>query len=47
MELGEICCFLELASGQIIQCALDYGKKIGVTFAEGKALEDKWAIHWH
>lgn len=45
-DLGEICSFFGLVSEQILHTAIDYGKRIGVKFSEGKELDNKWAIHW-
>lgn len=45
-DLGEICDFFQLSSEQILGTALDYGKRIGVNFVEGKESDNKWAIQW-
>ncbi len=45
-DLGEICYFFELASGQIINRAVEYGKQLGINFVDGQELDNKWAIQW-
>lgn len=45
-DLGEICYFFELASGQLIDEAVAYGRQLGVNFVDGQELGNKWAIQW-